>query len=162
MKSFTGWSTSCSVTSSPLLLQMSKPTWACWDDNVVACPGKGEWDTSQKIFHLTTLCADTNKITTIFPSKEWNLKDLPSKRQLIYLESKGWGFWMEEKQTPSIPENLPYFPPGFTLHLKWLEAESHRFCILLLPNTSPTISLFYIKIDNECRSFSKFSFSLIN
>lgn len=131
LKSFTSWSTSGRCDQLSLLLQMSKPTWACWDDNIVTCPGKGGVRYFEN-FHLTTLCADTNKVTTIFPSKEWNLKDLPSKRRWSTWKAKeAQDFWMEEKQRDTLHSRKSYFPPG--LHsAKWLEAESHRFCICLL------------------------------
>lgn len=116
----------------------------------------------RKFFISLPLCADMNKITTIFPRKEWNLKDLPSKRQLIYLESRGWGFWMEEKQKDTL------YCRESTLLPTWVHTPLEKrlnptdYVSYSCPAPSPTTSLFYVKIDNESRSFPKFSFSPIN
>ena len=143
MKSFPGWSTSCSVTSSPLLRQMSKPTWACWDGNVVTCPGKEEWDTSQKIFHLTTfVCRHEQNNHNLSQKSGISKTCLPKGSWSTWKAEAGASEWKRNKKTPSIAGNLPYFPPGFTLHLKrgWIPQILH----LTLAQPPPPQLLYFI------------------
>lgn len=132
LNDFIGWSISCSVTSSPLLLQMSKPPRVHWDDNVLTCPGKGQWDTSQRSFHLTTLVcrtgpnnhsiADTGVSKTCLPKGSWS----------SWRERPGASEGKRNGEIPSTPGNPPHllhihshidFNPTTTLSNHWLPTK---------------------------------------
>ena len=99
----------------------------------------------RKFFILLPLCADMNKITTIFPRKEWNLKDLPSKRQLIYMESKGWGFWMEEKQRVTLhPRKSTSLPTWIHTPLEMTRGWIPQILHLTLAQPPPPQLLYFI------------------